>query len=48
MEARLKVAGGRMSANRMKGVRDVLKVSKLYKSVKNSHTRRACVEDIKC
>ena len=48
VEARLKLLGGWRSAGRMEGVRNVLKVSELNHSVKKGHTRRACVENMKC
>ena len=32
----------------MEGVRNMLKVSELNHSVKERHTRRACVENINC
>ena len=47
VEARLKLLGGWRSAERMEGVRNVLKVSELNNGVKG-HTRRACVENMKC
>ena len=44
VEARLKLLGGWRSARRMEGVRNVLK----EKVLKKVHTRRACVENMKC
>ena len=50
MEARLELVGGWNSAGRMEVVRNVLKVSELNNRVypKKGHTRRACVENMKC
>ena len=48
VEARLKLLGGWRSAGRMEGVRNVLKVSELNHGVMKGHTRRSCVENMKC
>ena len=48
VEARLKLVGGWRSVGRMEGVRNMLKGSELNHSVKERHTRRACLENMKC
>ena len=48
VEALLKLVGGWRRAGRMEGVRNVLKVSELNKSVKERAYQRAYVENMKC
>ena len=48
MEARLKLEGSWRSVGWMEGVRNILKVSELNNVLKKGHTRRACVENMKC
>ena len=47
VEAWLKLVGGCRSAGRLEAVRNMLRVSELNNIVKEMHTGRACVENIR-